>query len=100
MLGNSAHYCLTQSYRAADISATQSVKFLELIWATLLGWTLFGDAPSEATLLGGTLISAATVWIAHRERRAAAAHHATGGLSGRCAAAAAAASRARALACT
>ncbi len=69
LLGNSAHFCLTQSYRVADISSTQSVKFLDLIWATLIGLLVFGDAPSEATLIGGSVIAAATLWIARRERR-------------------------------
>jgi len=69
VLGSSAHYCLTRSYAAADISATQSVKFLELVWATLIGWIWFGDAPSRSTLVGGLVISASTLWIARREAR-------------------------------
>ena len=35
-LGSLSHYCLTRSFRVADISATQSTKFLELLWAALL----------------------------------------------------------------
>lgn len=69
ILGSTAHYCLTRSYAVADISATQSVKFLDLVWATLLGWLAFGDAPSRSTLIGGVVICAATIWIARREAR-------------------------------
>lgn len=69
LLGSSAHYCLTRSYAAADISATQSVKFLDLVWATLIGWLAFGDAPSRSTLVGGVVICASTLWIARREAR-------------------------------
>ncbi|GAB3666030.1 DMT family transporter [Ramlibacter alkalitolerans] len=69
LLGSSAHYCLTRSYAAADISATQSVKFLELVWATLIGWLWFDDQPSRSTLIGGLVISASTLWIARREAR-------------------------------
>jgi drug/metabolite transporter (DMT)-like permease len=69
LLGSTAHYCLTRSYATADISATQSVKFLELVWATLIGWLWFGDHPSRSTLVGGLVISASTVWIARREAR-------------------------------
>jgi len=32
-----------ERYVAVDISATQSVKFLELVWAAALGWLAFGD---------------------------------------------------------
>jgi drug/metabolite transporter (DMT)-like permease len=70
LLGSSGHYCLTRSFVAADISATQSIKFLDLVWAVLLGWALFADVPTVSTIAGGLLISAATVWVAHRESRA------------------------------
>jgi drug/metabolite transporter (DMT)-like permease len=69
LLGSSAHYCLTRSYATADISATQSVKFLDLVWATLIGWLAFGDSPSRSTLIGGVVICASTLWIARREAR-------------------------------
>ena len=69
LLGNTAHYCLTRSYRIADISSTQSVKFLDLVWAALLGWLVFGDLPTRSTLIGGSVICAATLWIARRESR-------------------------------
>ena len=63
------HYCLTRSFRVADISATQSVKFLDLVWAALLGWLVFADLPSSSTLIGGVVICAATLWVARRESR-------------------------------
>jgi drug/metabolite transporter (DMT)-like permease len=66
-LGSAGHYCLARSYGAADISATQSVKFLDLIWACALGWLVFGDLPSQWTLVGGIVICTSTLWIAHRE---------------------------------
>ena len=69
MLGSAGHYCLTRSFRFADISSTQSVKFLELVWAALLGWVMFADVPASTTLLGGVVIAAATVWVARREHR-------------------------------
>ncbi|MDQ6679649.1 MAG: DMT family transporter [Pseudomonadota bacterium] len=69
LLGSTGHYCLTRSFRAADISSTQSAKFLDLVWATLMGWLLFAEVPTRSTLIGGTLICAATLWIAKRESR-------------------------------
>jgi len=71
ILGSGGHYCLTRSYVAADISATQSIKFLELVWAAALGWLAFGDTLSGWTVVGGLVICASTVWIARREARAA-----------------------------
>jgi drug/metabolite transporter (DMT)-like permease len=69
VLGSTGHYCLTRSFSVADISATQSVKFLDLVWATALGWLVFSDVPSQWTLVGGIVICASTVWIARREAR-------------------------------
>jgi drug/metabolite transporter (DMT)-like permease len=69
VLGSAGHYCLTRSFTAADISATQSVKFLDLVWACALGWLIFGDSPSQWTVLGGIVICASTIWIARRESR-------------------------------
>jgi drug/metabolite transporter (DMT)-like permease len=68
-LGSLGHYCLTRSFRIADISATQSVKFVDLVWASLIGWLVFADLPSTSTLIGGVVICAAMVWIAMRESR-------------------------------
>jgi drug/metabolite transporter (DMT)-like permease len=67
LLGSAGHYCLTRSFSAADISSTQSVKFLDLVWASLLGWVMFADVPTQSTLLGGAVICAATLWVARRE---------------------------------
>ncbi|MFC5496200.1 DMT family transporter [Caenimonas terrae] len=73
VLGSAGHYCLTRSFTVADISATQSVKFLDLVWAAALGWVMFSDLPSRSTLVGGAVIAGSTLWIARRESRRAAA---------------------------
>lgn len=67
ILGSAGHFCLTHSLKAADMSATQPVKFLDLIWATAWGFIIFGDHPSSSTIIGGVVIVAATLWIARRE---------------------------------
>jgi drug/metabolite transporter (DMT)-like permease len=69
VLGTLAHYCLTRAFALADISATQSLRFLDLVWASVLGWLVFGDVPSQSTWLGAFVILWATVWIARRESR-------------------------------
>lgn len=70
VLGSAGHYSLTRSFISADISATQSAKFLDLVWSAAMGWLLFSDVPSHSTLVGGTVICAATIWVARREARA------------------------------
>jgi len=69
VLGSLGHYCLTRAFHTADISATQSLRFLDLVWASLLGWLVFGDVPSPSTWAGALVILLATVWIARRESK-------------------------------
>ena len=69
MLGTSAHYCNMRAISVADISAVQSVKFLDLVWAALLGVALFGNMPAAWTVAGGVLILFSTLWLARREAR-------------------------------
>ncbi len=67
--GSTAHYRLTRRVRSADISSTQPVRFLDLVWASALGRLLFAYLSTQTTLLGGAVIVAATLWVARRERR-------------------------------
>ncbi len=69
VLGSGGHYCLTRGFASADISATQSVKFLDLLWSAFFGYVIFSDVPTQTTLLGGALIAAATLWLARREAK-------------------------------
>jgi drug/metabolite transporter (DMT)-like permease len=67
LLGSAAHWCMTRAFSLADISATQPMRFLDLIWSALFGFVLFSDLPTAFTLVGGSVIVASTVWIARRE---------------------------------
>lgn len=98
VLGSGGHYCLTRSFMAADISATQSAKFLDLVWSALMGYLLFADVPSQSTLLGGTLICASTIWVAQREGRGARRAAAASGASASSASASGASTKAEAAA--
>jgi drug/metabolite transporter (DMT)-like permease len=69
VLGTLGHYCVTRAFHATDISATQSLRFLDLVWASLLGWLLFTDVPSLSTWAGAAVILTASLWIARREGR-------------------------------
>ena len=68
-LGAGGHYCMIRAFRVADISAVQSVKFLELVWAAILGLALFGTVPAVWTVAGGMVILVSTVWLARHESR-------------------------------
>ncbi len=69
LLGSAGHWCLTEAFRIADMSATQPVKFIDMIWAATLGWLVFSDVPATTTFAGAAIIFVATTWIARREAR-------------------------------
>ena len=69
VLGSTGHYCVTHALRVADATASQGVKFLDLIWMTALGFMVFGDRPTASTIAGGLVIVGATTWLARREAR-------------------------------
>ena len=68
-LGSAGHYCSVRAFQVADISAVQSVKFLDLVWASLLGLAVFGTVPEAWTMFGGIVILVSTLWLARRESR-------------------------------
>jgi len=70
-LGTAGHYCMTRAFRIADISATQPIKFLELVWSAVLGIIVFDTVPTGATVAGGLVILASTLLLARHESRAA-----------------------------
>ncbi len=69
VIGSVGHYFQTRSLHAAEISSTQSVRFLDLLWSAFMGWLVFADVPTVSALAGGMVIVASTLWIARREAR-------------------------------
>jgi drug/metabolite transporter (DMT)-like permease len=70
-LGSLGHYAFNRSLKAADVSASQPARFLELVWASILGFMIWGDVPPAWTFAGAFVIFASTTYIAHREARLA-----------------------------
>ena len=67
LLATLGHLTLTQAFRAAEITVTQPVSFLQLVWAALLGLYVFGEAIDLWTMIGALIIIASATYIAHRE---------------------------------
>lgn len=58
---------LVRAMAMADASAVMPFDFSRLIFASVLGYLLFGEAPDAWTWAGGAIVVAATVYIARRE---------------------------------
>ena len=61
------HLTMTQAFRVAEITVTQPITFLQLVWATLLGYYVFAERPEVWIWIGGAVIVASATYIAHRE---------------------------------
>ncbi len=71
MFATAGHYTLTRAFKAAPITVTQPISFLQLVWAALLGIVMFNEPVDPFVLLGGAIIVAAATYISHRELVAA-----------------------------
>lgn len=66
-LATAGHYTMTLAFRAAPLTVTQPVTFLQLVWAVGLGVVVFGEPLDPWVVLGGTVIVAAVSFISLRE---------------------------------
>ena len=64
------HYCMSRAFAAAPVAVSQPVVFLQLIWASLMGWAVFDEAVDPFVVLGGAVIVTSVSYIAWTERRA------------------------------
>ena len=70
VLGTAAHYAMTRAFAAAPLAVTQPVTFLQIVWASLLGALVFGEAVDPWVLAGAALIIGAVSVSSFTEWRA------------------------------
>ena len=63
------HLCFNQAIREADLTVLLPFDFTRLIWAAIVGYLVFAEAPSIWTWVGGAMIFAAGTYLAIREGR-------------------------------
>ena len=65
-LGVAGHLTLTSAYARAAASRLAPIEYTALIWASLLGFFVFGEVPLYTTYLGALLIIAGAVAVSRR----------------------------------
>lgn len=65
-LGAMAHFCLIKAYQWAPASVVAPFAYIELIYASALGFAVFGDIPDLATISGGVIIAASGLYLIRR----------------------------------
>ncbi|MBE1283027.1 MAG: EamA family transporter [Rhodobacteraceae bacterium] len=66
-LATAGHYTMSMAFKAAPVTVTQPVTFLQLVWATALGALAFNEAVDMWVVTGGTLILGSVTFITWRE---------------------------------
>jgi len=56
MFGVGAYYALTVAMRLGEVSVITPFRYTRLVFALILGVTVFGERPDAATLIGSTII--------------------------------------------
>lgn len=67
--GGLGHFLFTAAYRHAPASVLAPISYLQLLWAGLLGWLLFGHVPDLLTIAGMGVIAASGVIVAFGSQR-------------------------------
>ena len=67
IVGTCLHLCINNSYRLADLSVIQPVWFTQLIFASVFGFSIFGEIPDGWTWAGGILVFTSVLIITYRE---------------------------------
>ena len=62
---------MTQAFRLAQASVVAPLDYTAMLWATLLGWSIWRELPDAMTFVGAAIIIASGVIIILRERAAA-----------------------------
>ncbi|MEM8631431.1 MAG: DMT family transporter [Pseudomonadota bacterium] len=71
ILGTAAHLLMTWSLRYAPAATLAPMQYLEIPFATLIGWLIFGDLPNGLAALGICVTISAGLFVIYRERLAA-----------------------------
>lgn len=67
--GGVGHLLFTLAYRDAPASLLAPITYLQLVWAGLMGWLLFGQFPDVISLLGMGVITLSGVVVALQSHR-------------------------------
>lgn len=71
LLGTFGHFLFILAFQRGPASALTPFTYTQLIWATLIGWGVFGSLPDAWTIAGMAVIAVSGLLIALHERRRA-----------------------------
>jgi len=69
VFGTVGYWAITQASRTGEVSVVSPFRYSRLIFAIVIGWTVFGEPADVMTLCGSALIIASGLYSFARERR-------------------------------
>lgn len=69
LYGGVGHFLMIRAFREAPASTLAPLLYVQLIWATLLGWLVFAHLPDRWAVLGMLVVGASGLWLALAARR-------------------------------
>ncbi len=65
-----AHFMLIEALRLAEVSLIAPVRYTAIVWATLIGFVVWGEVPDRWVLIGAAVIIAGGLYMVRGETRA------------------------------
>lgn len=62
-----AQIFMTEGYRQGETTVVAPFEYVGILWAVLMGWFIFGEAPAIEMLSGVVVLVASGLYILHRE---------------------------------
>lgn len=69
VFGTIGHFCMIKAFTHAEASKVAPYGYTSLIWASIIGYVLFGTLPDAWTYVGAGIIIGSGLYIIHRERQ-------------------------------
>ncbi len=67
-MGGLGHFLFTAAYRHAPASVLAPMLYVQIVWASLLGWLVFGHVPEATSITGMCVVAGAGVLMALKSR--------------------------------
>jgi len=67
-LGTISHFCLIKAMESAPAAVVAPFSYSNMLWATLLGFVVFGEFPDGWTLAGAGVLIVSGLYVFHREQ--------------------------------
>lgn len=68
-VGTAGMWLTIEAYRVGEVSALAPFPYLRMVFAVMAGFLIFSEVPPWNSLVGMTIIVAATIYVAREERR-------------------------------